>query len=97
MRYRICDIRYRIFDNDTRLYFYVFLNILINDYDKIVTEVINMYDIRKGDVIVTIDGHVLQVTKESTNFLYGRDYTDDTNFMTDRREIEKRVKEVHYV
>ena len=38
-----------------------------------------MYDIRIGDVIVTVDGHVLQVTKESTNFLYGRDYTDDTN------------------
>lgn len=56
-----------------------------------------MYDIRKGDVLVTVDGHVLQVTKESTNFLYGRDYTDDTNFMTDRKDIEKRIKEVHYV
>ena len=56
-----------------------------------------MYDIRIGDVIVTVDGHVLQVTKESTNFLYGLDYTDDTNFMTDRKDIEKRIKEVHYV
>ena len=56
-----------------------------------------MYDIRIGDVIVTVDGHVLQVTKESTNFLYGRDYTGDTNFMVDRKEIEKRIKEVHYV
>lgn len=56
-----------------------------------------MYDIRKGDVIVTVDGHVLQVTQESTNFLYGRDYTDDTNFMADRKEIEQRIKEVHYV
>lgn len=64
---------------------------------KYSSEVINMYDIRIGDVIVTVDGHVLQVTKESTNFLYGRDYTDDTNFMTDRNDIEKRIKEVHYV
>ena len=56
-----------------------------------------MYDIRIGDVIVTVDGHVLQVTKESINFLYGRDYTNDTIFMTDRKDIEKRIKEVHYV
>lgn len=56
-----------------------------------------MYDIRKGDVIVTIDGHILQVTQESKNYLFGLDYTGDTNFMTDRKDIEKRIKEIHYV
>ena len=56
-----------------------------------------MYDIRKGDVIKTVDGHILQVTKESKTYLYGRDYTGDTNFMVDRKEIEKRIKEVYYV
>lgn len=55
-----------------------------------------MYDIRKGDVIVTVDGHMLKVTKESTNYLWGVDMTNYCNFMSERTEIDKRVKEVFY-
>lgn len=56
-----------------------------------------MYDIRKGDIIVTVDGHILKVTRHSKSHLWGLDITDNCNFMYLRTEIEKRIKEVHYV
>ena len=56
-----------------------------------------MYDIRKGDIIVTVDGHILKVTKHSKSYLWGLDITDNCNFMSLRTEINKRIKEVVYL
>ena len=56
-----------------------------------------MYDIRKGDIIVTVDGHILKVTKHSKSYLWGLDITDNCSFMSLRTEIDKRIKEVVYL
>lgn len=55
-----------------------------------------MYDIKTGDIIITIDGRVLRVSKESSNYLFGLDITNDCNFMLNRQEMNKLIKEVIY-
>ena len=55
-----------------------------------------MYDIKTGDIIVTIDGRVLRVSKESSNYLFGLDITNECNFMMNRQEMNKLIKEVFY-
>jgi hypothetical protein len=56
-----------------------------------------MYDVRKGDVIVTVDGDILKVRRSSSSWVYGENITKNDYFMISRNELNKRIKEVFYV
>jgi len=55
-----------------------------------------MYDIRRGDIVVTVTGHILKVRSSSPNWVYGENITTNELFMFSRTELNKRIKEVYY-
>ena len=55
-----------------------------------------MIDIERGDIIVTIDGLILFVSRVSKDYLFGINVTHNCLFMTERVKIEKKIKEVYY-
>lgn len=56
-----------------------------------------MYDIQKGDLIITIKGDILKVRRASKNWIYGVDIIRDDYFLLNRVKLEKIIKEVFYV
>ena len=56
-----------------------------------------MYDIRKGDIVVTVNGDILKVRRSSPNWVYGENITKNDYFMFSRVELNKRIKEVVYL
>lgn len=59
-------------------------------------DVKNLYDIQRGDTIITINGDVLKVRRASHNWVYGDDINRDNLFMMSRTQLEKLIKEVYY-
>lgn len=55
-----------------------------------------MCEIQRGDIIETIDGLILFVSRVSQHYLFGIDVTHKCLFMSERVDIEKRIKEVYY-
>ena len=56
-----------------------------------------MYDIKKGDVVTTVDGNILLVRVSSPNWVYGVNITKNDYFIITMQELIKRIKEVFYV
>ena len=55
------------------------------------------FKLERGDVCKTVDGKILKVIRTSENYIFGHNITDNVNFMTDRTELDNKVKEVYYV
>lgn len=53
--------------------------------------------IERNDLIKTVDGLILLVSHVSTNYITGIDVTNHTMFLSERRELEKKIMEVQYV
>lgn len=55
-----------------------------------------MLEIGIGDVIKTINGKVLKVSRISEHYIYGDNITDDVHFMIRRSELSRLISEVYY-
>lgn len=55
------------------------------------------FKLERGDVCKTVDGKILRVIRTSENYIYGQNITDNVNFMSNRKELDNKVKEVYYV
>lgn len=55
------------------------------------------FKVERGDVIKTVDGKILKVSRVSDTYVYGQNITDNVNFMCERKDLDNRIKEVYYV
>lgn len=53
--------------------------------------------IERHDLIKTIDGLILLVSRTSDNYITGIDVTNHTMFLSERKELENKIMEVVYV
>jgi len=56
-----------------------------------------MFKLERGDIVTTVNGKVLKVLRTSEMYVYGDNITDNTHFMFRRDEMDRFIKEVHYV
>lgn len=55
-----------------------------------------MITFENGDIVKTVDGKVLKVLRISHSYVFGRDITNDCNFMIEQNYLSKIVKETYY-